>query len=234
MKKIIWLLSSLIWVGLMSGYDCQVCIKHMVKTSDFDTEYVINRLNPHIDALIQFSKTNKKMNPGFNSRFSVISEGVPSAEFTHELIKLCAKQMEQYGSLDPLFETWRLFKQTFKNVDPHIFLREMAVMIFAIYRNVLVQALERTPTRVTLEEVNDLHQRISMLPIHELLDALDKCYEQFTLILQDYGPKDLDWVTWIQNNWWVPPVSAASLIYSLFKNGMVLSYDMIKNVKQQL
>jgi len=52
----------------------------------------------------------------------------------------------------------------------------MAVMIFAIYRNVLVQALERAPTQVTLEEVNDLHERISMLPIHELLDALDKCY----------------------------------------------------------
>jgi len=36
--------------------------------------------------------------------------------------------------------------------------------------------------------------------------------------MQDYGPSNLDWVTWIQNNWWVPPVAAVSMVYSLFKS----------------
>jgi len=104
-------------------YDCQVCKKHEVKTTDFDTEYVIARLNPHIGALIQFNKNNEKLNPGFNTLISVINDGAPALAFTHELIKLCAKKMEKLGSLEPLFETWRFFKQSFKNVEPHIFLR---------------------------------------------------------------------------------------------------------------
>lgn len=145
-----------------------------------------------------------------------------NVSYEHGLTKLCAIKMLQESSLDPLFETWKLFLDSFKSIHPHIFLRECATMIFSLYKNFLIEISHRRPMNVSVDQITELYGKIQTLPIGKVLDALDECYEQFTDILKEYGIfTDASWSEWLVNNWWVPPVTVGSVAYAVFQRDKI-------------
>lgn len=126
-------------------------------------------------------------------------------------------------NLDPLLEVWDLFMYKFKAIDNMQFIKDIAILIFCIYTNLLSEyseyevSKEHGIKRVTLVDIFVLYGKVSLIPVRELLNLLDLCYVRFDILLQEYEFfSDRTWGEWFQKHWWVPPVIAISLIYNIF------------------
>lgn len=201
---------------------------------DIEIDTAIKELDRHITVLEQFNTKNKqlKLLPyKLGSRFLLIDDIV---EFTHDLLRICIKKMMVEESLDPLFVAWRLFVKEYKTIDSHLFLHEMTILLFSIYKNIFVTYLHnRSPveTKVDLDflkEMVALYQRINSFPIKELLRILDRCLDQFLKIMQDCGMNEgMSWIEWLKKYWWVPPVIATSVLVGFVK----MSSPLLRSIK---
>lgn len=188
---------------------------------------IIERLEKHIDLLYTFNAKNKKMHVlifGTIDKFPIFFNQTEET-YKHELINLCIKKMKKEMSLDPLFEAWRLFNDSFKTVDDGLFLKEFSIIIGYLYKNLLFEfdthrltSLDGPVTqKLSLAQLVDFCNKISTLPIPEILRLLDRCYLQFVTIMQEYGlGSGTSWQKWLWEYWWIPPAIICAVIYSIY------------------
>jgi len=192
-----------------------------VPSKDMQCARTIKRLEWHVSFLLQFHKKNNvtlaKMLKDAKKAFWELD----ITEYQHELNRLCIKKMMQVNRIDPVFETWRLFVTMYRDIDISLFIHEFSVIIFCVYKN-LVFSLLKPDHKVTSNDIFELSVKIMSLPIDQVLDALDLCYRQFILIMQDYGmTAPISWKEWVRQYWWVLPVSVVSLIISIARDNLL-------------
>jgi hypothetical protein len=199
------------------------------------TQYTIDRLQRHFDLLNQFNKKNKKdhlVDWETKALVPLFSDcDIDCASYKHDCVVLCLKQMKASRTIDPFFETWNIFLKNYRHVETELFVKEMSVLLFFLYKNILFSldkkklyiANELSPfqdtlnDRVTMPEIVALYNKISLLPINEVLFALDHCYIRLVLILKEYEfYSSMSWLQWIEKYWWLPPVIVAGIIYRIF------------------
>lgn len=177
----------------------------------------INRLDTHISFLTKFHTKNKEQLKSLIKEVKHALWQFDITDYEHDLIRLCIKKVTNKHALDPVFETWRLFLNAYRDIDAPRFLREFSVLIFCVYKNLIV-SLIKPDHKVTSTDIFELSSKIMSLPIDQVLDALDMCYRQFMFIMQDYGMTTASSpAEWIKQYWWVIPVSVVSLIVSVAK-----------------
>lgn len=180
-------------------------------------DYILTQLDRHIRFFSYLDKQGNILDIKPTSLCLEVSG------YTHELTRLCAKKIIQEQSILPLLETWDLFKTVYSEIDSLVFLQEFSTMLFCMYKDLLIQLYDRNMVlRVVFVDILDLAGKIMSLPIEQVLDALDFCYEQFLVIMHDYGlDSDLTWNQWWRAYWWVPPVVVGILIVSIIKHRML-------------
>lgn len=219
------------FLGILSV--CSMSYASMVKEQGVDIDDAVRRLDIHMAVLEQFNTKNKmfKLIPFKNGeRFVIIDEVL---DFSHDLLRICVKKMWAEESLDPMFVVWRLFVSEYKDIESETFLQEFGVLLFSIYKNIFVSYLSNrvafvnnAPTATNsainlqnLQQMIDLYNQVSALPLRQLLEALDLCLDQFLIIVRTYGlQEEMGWLAWIQQYWWVPPVVVTSFVLNLFKD----------------
>lgn len=189
----------------------------------FDIEDALYRIERHIKLIDDFNKNNKKLQK------TVLTKAVSCAESNcaHELVKLCMKKISVDLCFDPVVDTWRLFKGSFSSIDRELFVHEFSSMLVVVYQHCIMFLSENKggkmqelqpaaqPT-VTMADIILLYNRISALPIVQILNSLDQLYVSLQTLMAQYGiSADTNWSVWIKNNWWVPPVVIGTLIYSI-------------------
>jgi hypothetical protein len=209
-----------IFIIIAFGFGSFNAINGDFKALDIDVNYAIENINRHITTLESFHINNTKLKPIFRIEADgnvIITDSI--VVFGHDLICICVKKILHEQSLDPLFAVWRLFVGEYKDIETEMFVLEMSILLFSIYRNILFSfneannAGEPILDPATLQEINKLYAQVATLPIKQVLMALDKCYGQFMLIMRDYEiNSQMGWIEWIQNYWWVPPVVVTSAI----------------------
>lgn len=215
--------SIIICVALCLGFS--VCGQ-----DQFDVQDILYRIEKCITLLEQFSKKNKKLHVAV----MVKSSPCPDSNCEHELVKLCIKKMACEGEIfDPILETWRLFKESFKLVEQDLFAREFAAMLCAVYQQTLNVLNLRAPQnqispegsirqQITLADIILLYNKIAALPIVEVIESLEQLYKALRVLMVHYGiTAETNWSTWITENWWIPPVVIASLAYTIFNRGII-------------
>jgi hypothetical protein len=132
--------------------------------------------------------------------------------YHHELIRLALKKVAITSSLNPLFECWKIFKKEYR-IEEELYLHEYSILIFLAYKNILVRF---AIAKVSIAEIITLSAQIASLPIDQVLTALEHCYNQFMIILHQYGLQPgLSLAAWLRQYWWVPPVVLISMLYSI-------------------
>jgi len=211
MKDTIFFLSicCIFSISIMANNKDEIYINHR-----------IDRLNKHVSFLAKFHAKNKEQIKILTKEIKKALWRLDITKYDHELIRLCVKKVLYTRAINPIFEAWRLFLETYRSIDSTLFLREFSILIFCLYKN-FIFSLDRqghVNPKVSSVEIFELSGRIMSLPIDQILDALDVCYHQFIFIMQDYGMTTIASPTeWIKENWWVIPVSFVSLIVSIAK-----------------
>lgn len=185
---------------------------------EFDIEDALYRIEKHIALIDHYNKNNDKL----QNRSRALRD-CPDHNCSHELIKLCIKRIDMELCLDPVVETWHMFKTSFAQVDPELFVREFTSVLFGVYHQ-SIQALAAPAPKasaaqqVSIADIINLYNEVSSLPIVQVLDALDKLYVALNALMLKHGIKaDTDWSEWLAANWWVPPVVVGSFLYSLLQ-----------------
>jgi hypothetical protein len=176
---------------------------------------VIARIQKYLTLLKEFNKENKKLQLIEIKKDACYfcNEQV----YRHELVILCTKKISAASSLDPVFETWDLFWSTYPTLERSLFLYEFSLLIFSLYNYFFAHLGKESLIEEQLQKIIELQNRVRELPIQELHDSLEKCYDQLLDILNDYGPvHGQSWQSWVITNWWVPPVLIGTLVYSMF------------------
>lgn len=207
----------------------------------FDVQDMLYRIDKCIVLLDQFNKKNKKIHAHAEHKASPC----PDNSCEHELVKLCIKKMACNDDVfSPVIETWKLFKQSFKDVDQELFAREFATIVCAVYQQTL-SALNIRAThepldpqgsirqQISITDVITLYNKIASLPIREIIDSLEELYKGLRILMVQYGINaDTSWKEWLGKNWWVPPVVAASLLYTIFNRGL-FAYSPLVELDQE-
>ena len=181
----------------------------------------LHRLEKHIKILGRFNTTIKNRFQGYGQfKEHIAFNNIDVKLFKHELIILCLKKMLRYKSISPVIEVWEIFLQSFKMVDSEQFIKDLAVLVFCIYTNLLTEFEHikgGSVHKVTLVDVFVLYGKVSLIPIRELLNLLDLCYVRFEFLLKEYGFfSSMNWQEWLEKYWWVPPVIILSVTYNIF------------------
>lgn len=188
------------------------------KSDIIDPDMVVHKLEKHVSLLSNFNLKNKKRQMLRLRSEESIGLFQSAIEYQNPLVKLCAQKMGMSLSIDPVFETWHLYLKSYRGVDDLPFLHEYSIMLFSVYKGLLVEMFAVKPFRLSLVEINQLYERITALPIGDVLEALEQCYEQFMEIMDDYGfNSNISWRDWLMSYWWVSPVVIGSMVMSLFK-----------------
>lgn len=211
---------SIILIGFM-------CLGISLRAYDqFDVQDMLYRIDKCITLLDQFNKKNKNLQ---NLTFTK-TPLCPDNTCEHELVKLCLKKMACEGEVfSPIVETWMLFKQSFNSVEKDLFAREFAVVLCAVFEHTLqiltLRAGEPSGSikqQVSLVDIITLYNKISALPIVQVIESLEQLYSALKELMEEYGiTADTSWSTWITTNWWVPPVVIGSLAYTILNRSIV-------------
>jgi hypothetical protein len=110
--------------------------------------------------------------------------------FSHERINYCFNQMSMHKNLAPFLHTWQEYARFRHAGDAH-FLKEMLMMLFAVYKDLLfVKITEETEEFITSEmsTILDLYEHVNELPLDEILHAIDITTDKL-LLLQSMDKK---------------------------------------------
>jgi len=110
--------------------------------------------------------------------------------FSHERINSCANQMIARKNLEPVLQMWQEFIRFRHAGDAH-FLKEMLMMLFAVYKDLLFVKLNSESEDVITNEMNtilDLYEHVDDLPLDEILHAIDLTTDKL-LLLQSMDKK---------------------------------------------
>lgn len=138
--------------------------------------------------------------------------------YKHELSRLCVKKIIHSQSLKSILEVWDVFWAMYRTIDPRLFLGEFSIILFCVYKDLLLELCEYTHIRVSIVEIIELSDKIASLPIEQILEVLEQCYNKFFIIMHDYGfHSDLNWTEWLREYWWVPPIAITVVVYIVLK-----------------
>lgn len=180
----------------------------------------IKRLHKHFYLLNQFNKKNKKEHLiDWETQAAVpffLDLDVNCSSYKHPLVVLCLKKMNMLRSLDPLFETWDIFLKEYKQVEGSLFLHEISILTFCLYKNILCTLDAQRGQRVNAVEIINLYNKINGLPIDEVLTALDHCYVRLIFVLKEYEFfSTMSWGEWLAKYWWLPPMVAIGFLWKI-------------------
>ncbi len=185
---------------------CLLVIISSAFSSQTDLELLTKKLARHVYLLKKFDFCAKYSNTAF---YTFDYDG---NSFNHELVLWCAKTITREQSLNALQETWKIFLLHKNNnvVDDSIFLQDFAILIFMTYKQVLIV------DKVSFYDVALLYTQISQIPLGELLTLIEQSYEQLVATFSNY-PYQGSIMLWLENYWWVPPVTLASFCASILQ-----------------
>jgi len=179
------------------------------------------KLNKHVEVLSKFSEINKKNKIVDFSDDRWLSFLLGNIEYRNEIVKICIENIEKKGSIVPLIKTWDFAYEMCLSHKDMSFVREFAMLIFSLYENLLVvmaQQKVNKEVKGALEDIIQVYNAVSDLPLKELILTLEKCYVLFSKLLRDYGAfSAVGWMYWLKKYWWLPPTIAVSIIGALLK-----------------
>lgn len=144
----------------------------------------------------------------------------PLVTFEHPKVCACVDAIKIEERLDVFFEMWDRFEQktggTVFSDDDELFIKDCSSLMLLFYNNILDECNQTKMYRVTVDEIMELYDAVSKLPISQLLDLLDSILEQLVTIMGNYALKPGQTVFgWLKKNWWVPPVMIGALVANI-------------------
>ncbi len=97
------------------------------------------------------------------------------------------------------------------------FVREYALVLFAVYQKVLWRLSHEPETRIALIGIFSLYMKLKRIPLEELFSALDRCLIMYKEILEDHSfPFHNIWNlrSWLREYWFLPIVFFASGLWA--------------------
>jgi hypothetical protein len=191
----------------------------------FEVESVIKRVQKHIDTFSLIGKNSTIERILSPSRPFTWIDSEKQLYIMHGLIQLCVKKIIMDNSLEPLAHAWKLFIRSFKNVDPHIFLRECTALVFDLYGNFLLACSDRYPLISAIDNTIKLRKKGEPIRIDVLLDVLDQCRDQVEAILRNYGICiNVTWYDKISSHWWISPLVLATILCTVLHRSIIKIY----------
>jgi hypothetical protein len=158
------------------------------------------------------------------------------AIFKHELIIQCIEQMKQSGTLQPFFKLWKRLA-TYDFIEDRVLLQEFVRLMIILYEQLIVSTREsvdndaRIASQATVGDMMQMYEKISTLPIADLLTLLDEMSDRYEYIVQEYefSNKTLSWSDWLKKYWWAPPVIIVSFALVVLRHSKSLQ-KLVHNV----
>lgn len=152
---------------------------NLVTTDDIALNYyLIQRLDKSIKLL---SAIHNEFSSSSSLHQVMCNVGI---NFSHERINTCINQVALRKNLEPILHTWKEFSHFRHAGDAH-FLKEMLMMLFAVYKDLLFFKLNEVNEEVITAEMNtilDLYEHIDELPLDEILQAIDITTDKLLLL----------------------------------------------------
>lgn len=149
------------------------------------TYYLIQRLKKPLDTLFKIEK--KYSHPALQKK-KIISIDIDDLEkeicFSHERIKACCSLLFSTKNLRPLFQLWQEFSHFRYTGDNH-FTQEMLMMVFTLYRDILLTELQEKPEHIILNETDtilEFSDHIHELSPETLLTAIELTSDKLILL----------------------------------------------------
>ncbi len=156
--------------------------------------YLIQRLDKAMRLLTMirdpFPSTQRKNSVDFNN----CDAGV---NFSHERVNQCFNQILIKKNLEPLAHMWQELIR-FRHAGDSHFLKEMLMMLFTVYKDLLLVKLSHESEQLITTEMStilDLYEHIDELPLDEILHAIDLTTDKL-MFLQNMEKKNKK--EWIQ------------------------------------
>lgn len=151
--------------------------------------YLIQRLDKAIETLsaAQFQPFELAQKNGTAVDYSIENS------FSHERVSDCFSQMLIQKNLTPLLHMWEEFIH-FRHAGDSLFFKEMLMMLFTVYKELLFAKLQQESETIITTEMNtilDLYEHIDELPLDEILKAIDLTTDKLVL-LQNIEKKKTD------------------------------------------
>jgi hypothetical protein len=115
---------------------------------------------------------------------------IGDVNFSHERINYCLSQILIRKNIEPLLLMWQEFIRFRHTGDTH-FLKEMLMMLFAVYKDLLLVKFNQESEQLITAEMStilDLYEHIHELPLDEILHAIDLTTDKL-LLLQSMDKK---------------------------------------------
>ena len=174
----------------------------------------------HVNLLKIFCKLNTKKEIVDFRKSEEFPFFLGNFDYENPIMRICIESMIKKSSLQPLFKTWDFADSMDLSKSDANFLREFSILMFTLYENLLViidaEKTGRIKARGTLEDIIQLYNTVTKMPLHEIIISLEKCYVLFSGILADYGVySKIGWEQWFKTYWWVAPTVAIAIIGTL-------------------
>lgn len=159
---------------------------HISQTYDATTDdialnyYLIHRLDKAIQLLATAQQKLTSIETGFIDH-AMCNMGI---NFSHERINYCFNQMTARKNLEPFLHTWQDFSRFRHAGDAH-FLKEMLMMLFAVYKDLLLTMLTSESEKFITSEMDtilDLYEHVNELPLDDILHAIDLTTDKLLLL----------------------------------------------------
>jgi hypothetical protein len=143
--------------------------------------YLMHRLSKSIELLA----TIKDPFPESAQQNSASANSCDTAgHFSHDRINTCFNQILAKKNLEPILQMWADFTQFRHAGDTH-FLKEMLMMLFSVYKDLLFTKLSDESEQVITSEMStilDLYEHVNELPLNEILQAIDITTDKLILL----------------------------------------------------
>jgi len=152
--------------------------------------------------------------------------------FTHPRVRSCFEGIQKNGNLESLRGLWKSFA-SYGHMGDKLLLEEFIKLIIVVYGHLeiidchqRVIRFDQAARQSTLGEMISLYETMNQLPIVQLLNLLDDVVGQYDNFSQQYelNNTELTWQDWIIKYWWVPPVMATSVTFTLLKYAYNLGF----------
>jgi len=221
---------SVTQIGLCLFFAVIICrqVEAQVKAQevlDAAPQEYCEKLDKHVKFLEKFHKLNKKHSFVDFDSYGGFSFVIKKIEYNNEIVKICIEKMLELSSLEPLLKTWEYaYSLCISNKDMG-FVREFSILIFSVYEHCLVlissKRLDKgldTEIKSTLEDIIQVYNAVSDLPIREIIIMLEKCYRLFSRILRDHGVySTMSWKQWFIKYWWFVPTVTLAVVAALLR-----------------
>ena len=173
--------------------------------------YYIKRLTPSCYFLSFLNKQQYNYKPCNIIKHNK-SIQIDSILFSHHKINTCINNMLFYNSLRPLLSLLNEIKD-YRYLHDQQLMYELLLLIFTVHKQILLHECEESELSlkaITFNDIIAISNKISQLPIAEILNAIDMLVTELPPFLEKYEfNSKISWKAWVKKYWWVPPVFGA-------------------------